>query len=97
MFDNNINLFACLLDFDRGGILKCTEYFLGGFLQIQFSATSEFTDFFVPMDFNPIVFAELLKNNIQLLVIELILSVFPGNIILCVYVVHGFFITLVVI
>ena len=51
----------------------------------------------VPMDFNPIVFAELLKNNIQLLVIELIISVFPGNIILCIYVVHGFFITLVVI
>ena len=81
MFNNkNMNLFVYLLNFDRGCVLKSIEYFLRILFQIQLSAASEFTDFFVPMDFDPIV-----------------LPVFPGNIILCIYLVYGFFVFLVVI
>ena len=51
-----MNLFVYLLNFDRGCVLKSIEYFLRILFQIQLSAASEFTDFFVPMDFDPIVF-----------------------------------------
>ena len=61
---NNKNLIVYFLYFDRGCILKSIEYFLRVLLQVQFPATSEFMDFFVPMDFDSIVFAKFLQYNI---------------------------------
>lgn len=62
--DKNMNLFVYLLNFDRGCVLKSIEYFLRILFQIQLSAASEFTDFFVPMDFDPIVFTELFQYSV---------------------------------